>query len=75
MQDSRLRSARIEALRISIEADHRMLENLITQPGQAADTSLHGNPELRAIATRLTDQERELEELTSMVAVEAAPSE
>lgn len=58
-------SIRIETLKTSIERDHRTLENLITQPGLGADQSLHENPELRAIAERLTAQERALEELES----------
>lgn len=74
MQDAGLRAARIESLQASIERDHRALENLIMQPGLAADASLHDNLELRAIATRLTEQERELEKLTSMVRDEKDPS-
>jgi len=73
MRDPQARATRIEALRTAIDKDHRTLETLITQPGQAADASLHANPELRAIAVRLTEQERLLRELTSRVADEAAP--
>jgi len=56
-------ATRIESLRASIERDHRTLEDLISQPGLAADRSLHENPELRAIAERLTAQEDALEQL------------
>ena len=66
MRDATLRAARIEALRHDIERDHRTLEDLITRPGQAADASLHEDPELRAIATRLSEQERLLETLLAM---------
>lgn len=71
MQDATLRAARIETLQNDIERDHRTLEDLITQPGQAADTSLHDHPELRAIATRLSEQERLLETLLAMDANDA----
>jgi hypothetical protein len=73
MQDATLRAARIEALRGAIERDHRTLENLITQPGQAADATLHESPELREVATRLIEQERTLEALIAMAANETAP--
>ncbi len=73
LSDPDVRSQRIVELRQAIALDHRMLENLISQPGRAADESLHEDPELRAIAARLTEQERELEELTSIAVVETAP--
>ncbi len=74
MQDPALRAARIESLRSEIERDHRTLEDLITQPGQAADASLHDHPELRAIANRLTEQERLLEAILAMDADDATPA-
>jgi hypothetical protein len=64
--DSAELATEIEVLQVSIERDHRTLEDLITQPGLAADGSLHENPELRAIAERLTEQERSLEELQAI---------
>jgi hypothetical protein len=72
MQDATLRAARIEALRSAIARDHRTLEDLITQPGQAADATLHESPELREVATRLIDHEGELEALIAMAANETA---
>jgi len=72
MQDATLRAAQIETLREDIEQDHRTLEDLITQPGQAADASLHEDPALRAIATRLSRQERLLETLLAMDADDLA---
>lgn len=63
LSDPRLRSARIEELRAAITQDHVALENLITRPGAKWSSTLHEDPEMRAIAARLSEQERELERL------------
>ena len=73
--DAADRATQIETLKASIERDHRTLENLITQPGLAADRSLHENPELRAIAERLTALEQALEQLESSPISEAESSD
>ncbi len=56
---------RIEELRQAIARDHATLEDLISRPRGADEIRLHVDPELRTIATRLTEQERELERLES----------
>jgi hypothetical protein len=63
LSDPRLRSARIEELRAAIKQDHVALENLITRPGAEWNSALHEDPEMRAIAARLSEQERDLEQL------------
>ena len=63
LSDPRLRSARIEELRAAIAQDHVALENLITRPGAEWNSALHEDPEMRAIAARLSEQERDLEQL------------
>lgn len=61
--DPQLRSARIEELELAIAEDHATLENLITRPGAQWNSALHEDPEMRAIAARLSDQEHDLERL------------
>jgi len=63
LSDPRLRSARIEELRVAIAQDHAALENLITRPGAEWNSTLHEDPEMRAIAARLSEQEHDLERL------------
>jgi len=70
LSDPQLRSARIEELRAAIAQDHVALENLITRPGAEWNSALHEDPEMRAIAARLSDQENDLERLEA--AAEAA---
>ena len=61
--DPRLREERIEQLRQAIDRDHATLEDLITRPGVEDGPQLHDDPELRAIAARLSEHERALERL------------
>jgi hypothetical protein len=70
LSDPSLREARIEQLRQAIKKDHETLEDLISRPGAAWNTALHEDPEMRAIAARLTEQEHALERLEA--AAEAA---
>jgi len=63
LSDPILRKARIEELRQAIKKDHETLEDLITRPGVEWNTALHEDPEMRAIADRLTEQEHALERL------------
>ena len=70
LSDPQLRSARIEELRAAIAQDHVALENLITRPGAEWNSALHQDPEMRAIAARLSEQEHDLERLEA--AAEAA---
>jgi hypothetical protein len=73
LSDPSLRAARIEELRQAIKQDHETLEDLITRPGAEWNTALHEDPEMRAIASRLTEQEEALEHLvTAADAAEAA---
>lgn len=68
--DPQSREERIEELRQAIERDHVTLEDLITRPLAEADAPLYDDPEMRAIARRLTEQVRALERLEA--AAEAA---
>ena len=73
LSDPTLRAARIEELRQAIKRDHETLEDLITRPGMEWNTALHEDPEMRAIAARLTEQEEALERLEAVAdAAEAA---
>jgi hypothetical protein len=73
LSDPNLRAARIDELRQAIKRDHETLEDLITRPGAEWNTTLHEDPEMRAIAARLTEQEEALERLeTAADAAEAA---
>ena len=73
LSDPSLRAARIEELRQAIKRDHETLEDLITRPGAEWNTALHEDPEMRAIAARLTEQEEALERLEAVAdAAEAA---
>jgi hypothetical protein len=60
----------MEELRQAIKRDHETLEDLITRPGAEWNTALHEDPEMRAIAARLTEQEDALAHLEA--AAEAA---
>jgi len=61
------RAERIEALRHAIAQDHASLENLISQPPQPEPApGLHSDPEIRAIAERLSDHQHELAELEDL---------
>jgi hypothetical protein len=71
--DPERRALRIEELRQAIARDHSTLEDLISRPRGADEIRLYVDPELRTIATRLTEQERELERLESPLAA-AAPA-
>jgi len=68
------RSSRISALRDAIARDHETLQALVSQPREEAEPPLHGDPTLQAIARRLGDQERELEQLVAAEAKADAPS-
>jgi len=57
------RTARIAALHAAISQDHETLEALITEPRTDDAPELHENPELETIATRLSQNERELAHL------------
>ncbi len=57
------RTARIAALHAAISQDHETLEALITEPRTHDAPELHENPELETIATRLSQNERELAHL------------
>jgi hypothetical protein len=70
LSDPTLRAARIEELRQAIKQDHETLEDLITRPGAEWNTALHEDPEMRAIAARLTRQKHALDRLEA--AAEAA---
>ena len=70
LSDPTLRTARIEELRQAIKQDHETLEDLITRPGAEWNTALHEDPEMRAIAARLTRQKHALDRLEA--AAEAA---
>lgn len=61
MSDPQLRAARIEELKQAIDQDHARLEDLITQPRGEDSVPLHDNAEMREIAARLTELERELD--------------
>jgi hypothetical protein len=63
LSDPTLRAARIEELRQAIKQDHETLEDLITRPGAEWNTELHEDPEMRAIAARLTSQKHALDRL------------
>jgi hypothetical protein len=63
LSDPQLRSARIEELKAAIARDHVALEDLITRPGAEWNSALHEDPEMRAIAARLSEQEHDLERL------------
>ncbi len=69
--DPALRAAEIAELREAIDRDHATLEEWITRKGleeadaPAGQPSLHEDPTLRAIAERLTRQERRLARLES----------
>ncbi|MFK7898384.1 MAG: hypothetical protein AB8G23_21305 [Myxococcota bacterium] len=54
------RPSRIQALEAEIEADHAVLENLVSGQREDSDEPLHSNDALRAIAERLTENEEEL---------------
>ncbi|MEE8164603.1 MAG: hypothetical protein V3T64_03460 [Myxococcota bacterium] len=65
--DPSWRAERIEALRRAIAEDHASLEDLIAQPRQPEPApQLHRDPELRAIAERLSDHQRELARLEAL---------
>lgn len=68
--DSQRRGERIEELRRAIDRDHATLEGLITRPPVEGGVPLYDDPELRAIAIRLTDQERALERLEAAARAE-----
>jgi len=66
LHDPSLRAARIEELRGAIARDHATLEQRITQSRSEQDGALHADPEIRAIAARLSAQEQELERLEAL---------
>ncbi len=57
------RGERIAELRQAIDRDHATLEALITRPVAEDDGPLYEDPEMRAIAARLTTQVNALERL------------
>jgi hypothetical protein len=65
--DPSWRGERIQVLRRAIAEDHATLEDLITRPPQPESaTQLHHDPELKAIAERLSDHKRELARLEAL---------
>jgi len=60
------RAERIQALRQAIAGDHENLEDLITQPRDDGTTDPHLDPEIRTIANRLGENERELARLEAL---------
>ena len=65
--DPSWRAERIEVLRRAIARDHTSLEDLIVQPRQPeAAPPLHRDPEVQAIAERLSDHQRELARLEAL---------
>ncbi len=74
LYDSVQRPARIEALQVEIERDHRSLERLITESEQTADVPFQDEPELREIAIRLMANQQLLERLRSAQSNESKPT-
>ena len=68
------RSSRISVLKDAIARDHETLQALVTRPRGETESPLHDDPTLQAIARRLSDQERELEQLVAAEAKANAPS-
>jgi len=64
--DPAWRAERIETLRQAIAKDHASLEAHVTRTPNDQDPPLYDDPELRAIAARLTGQEEELERLEAL---------
>ena len=64
--DPQWRAERIAVLEQAIDQDHEALQNLISEPRQADDSKLHEDPEMRAIAGRLTAQVGELDRLKAL---------
>ncbi len=69
--DPQLHRQRIQELRQAIDRDHATLEALITRPAAADGAPLYDDPEMRAIAVRLTDQVRALERLEAAAETES----
>jgi hypothetical protein len=65
------RAERIQELRNAIAGDHANLEDLITQPREEGAPEIHLNPELRTIADRLGENERELARLVALAREDA----
>jgi hypothetical protein len=65
------RAERIQALRQAIAADHADLEDLITLPREDGTPDPHLDPELRTIANRLGENERELARLQALALEDA----
>jgi hypothetical protein len=64
--DPQWRAERITVLEEAIDRDHARLQDLISQPKQLDDWTLHDNPEIRAIAGRLTRHVHELDRLKAV---------
>jgi hypothetical protein len=64
--DPAWRAERIATLRQAIEKDHATLEAHVTRARDDQDPPVYEDPELRAIAARLTGQEDELERLEAL---------
>ncbi|MCB9724505.1 MAG: hypothetical protein H6748_10715 [Spirochaetaceae bacterium] len=65
------RAARRAALESSIAEDHATLEALVARPRDEGDPPLYDDPTLRAIAARLSENERAL---AALRASDAAPA-
>jgi hypothetical protein len=64
--DPQRRAERIAVLEQAIDQDHETLQNLISEPRQADDSKLYDDPEMRAIAGRLTAHVDELDRLKAV---------
>jgi hypothetical protein len=61
--DPERRAERIVELRAGIERDHAVLQDLISRPRAADEAPIYDDPEVRAIAARMTNQVDTLERL------------
>ena len=61
--DPQLRAERIQNLREAIDQDHAMLQDLISEPRTEEEQQVYEDPQVRAIAARMTEQVRRLERL------------
>jgi hypothetical protein len=64
--DPQRRAERITVLEQAIDQDHEALQDLISEPRQADDSKLYDDPEMRAIAGRLTAHVDELDRLKAV---------
>ena len=69
--DPDTRIERIQALQQAIADDHATLEELITSPRESGTPAPHLDPELRTIANRLGENERELTRLQALALEDA----